>query len=250
MAIQSSDSSGGTVKPKNKNKNIVGLSTGPAFTAEERKRFGVSPTGAIDQRTATAIMLERRGKKMGGASQEDVTSAENDAYESTLRSLSSSKGAGGGGSAGYGSMLDALKKLSTMSQGGVNQSMDALTQTLQQQANPFANFQAQQTQTGPDLAGLLQSQGVSADPLQQYAASINAQNQGQATAFQNLAGTLAGLQQQGMQGAVTDVGQQRADLLNQLQGNVLGVGAKLMGSKAIDRNAVVRMLLASMQNRA
>lgn len=150
----------------------------------------------------------------------------------------------------YASMLNALKQLGARSQGAINQSMDALTQSLQAQTNPFAGFQAQQTQTTPELAGLLQSQGVSTDPLQQYASAINAQNQGQATAFQNLANTLGGMYQQGMQGAVTDVGQQRADLLNQLQGNILGTGAALMGRKNVDRNAIVKMLLAQLSGKA
>lgn len=170
-----------------------------------------------------------------------------------LKGLEGSQTAGQSGGPGkdpYASMLNALQKLSAQSQQGINQSMDALTQTLQGQTNPFANFQAQQTQTSPDLAGLLQSQGVSTNPLQQYAAAINAQNTGQATAFQNLADTLGAFQRQNMQGAVADVGQQRADLLNQLQGNILGTGAALMGKKNVDRDAIARMLLASLSGKA
>ena len=48
---------------------------------------------------------------------------------------------------------------------------------------------------------------------------------------------------------ISDVGQQRADLLNALQGNIFGTGAKLMGSKAPNRNAVVQMILQSLKNR-
>lgn len=243
MAIQST--TGGTTKPKKK--NVVPTSTGPAFTADERKRFGVSPTGAIDQRTASAIMNERRGTKLGGVSNDDITNAEQSSYDSTLKSLLPKAGGGG---ANYKSMLDALQKLASMSQRGINQSMDTLTSTLQAQKNPFADFKAQQTETTPGLEQLLQSQGVSTDPLQQYASAINAQNTGQATAFQNVADTLSGLNTTNQQGMISDVGQQRADLLNQLQGSVFGTGAKLMGKKAPDRNAIIQMLLQSMKNRA
>jgi hypothetical protein len=124
-----------------------------------------------------------------------------------------------------------------------------LTRTLQAQTNPFANFQAQNTQTTPELATLLQSQGVQQDPLRQYAAAINAQNTGQATAFQNIADTLGGFNTANQQGMIADAGQQRSDLLNQLQGSVFGTGARLMGKQAPNRNAIVQMLLQAMGNR-
>ena len=246
MAIESVTDEG-SVKPKKK-KNLVPTSTGPAFTEDERRRFGVSGTGGIDQRTAIAIMNERRGKKLGGIADSDITKAEQDAYNSTSSSLTPKTGAGGG--AGYASMLKALQQLSAMSQQGINDSMDSLTKTLQAQTNPFANFQAQQTQTTPGLEQLLQSQGVATDPLQQYASAINAQNTGQADAFNNIAKTLSGLNTTNQQGMIADVGQQRSDLLNQLQGNVFGTGARLMGKKAPDRNAIIQMILQSMKNRA
>jgi hypothetical protein len=158
------------------------------------------------------------------------------------------KGRGKGGSQ-YSNMLKALQQLSAMSQEGINSSMDSLTRTLQAQTNPFANFQAQNTQTTPELATLLQSQGVQQDPLRQYAAAINAQNTGQATAFQNIADTLGGFNTANQQGMIADAGQQRSDLLNQLQGSVFGTGARLMGKQAPNRNAIVQMLLQAMGNR-
>lgn len=157
---------------------------------------------------------------------------------------------GGGGGNQYANMLKALKQLAQMSQGTINTSMDDLTKTLQAQTNPFADFQAQQTQTTPELASLLQSQGVSQDPLQQYAAAINAQNQGQAKAFGNMTDVLSRLQTQGQQGMISDVGQQRADLLNALQGNIFGAGVGLMGKKTIPQNNIVQLLLAGLKNRA
>jgi hypothetical protein len=160
------------------------------------------------------------------------------------------RGGGGGGGNTYANMLKALQQLSQMSQQTINTSMDDLTKTLQAQTNPFAGFEAQNTQTTPELAGLLQSQGVSQDPLQQFAAAINAQNSGQAKAFGNLADTMGTIYTQGQQGMVTDVAQQRANLLNQLQGNIFGTGAQLMGKKSIPQNNIIQMLLASLKNRA
>lgn len=169
----------------------------------------------------------------------------------TLGRNSQSKGKGkGAGGDQYKAMLDALKKLSEMAQGTINTSMDSLNKRLEAQANPFANMQIANTQTTPDFASLLQSQGVSADPLKQYASAINTQNTGQADAFKNLVGTLGDFNVADQQGMISDVAQQRADLLNALQGNVMGLGSKLIGNKNVDRNAITQMLLAAMKNRA
>ena len=161
-------------------------------------------------------------------------------------------GRGGGGDGGnpYAKLLQALTGLGDYAAGNINSSMDALTSTLQAQANPFANFTAQQTQTTPELSQLLQSQGVSQDPLQQFATAINAQNQGQATAFQNQANIMRDIYGANQTGSIGDVSQQRASLLNQLQGNVLGSGAKLLGGtgkKALDSNTIAQMLLSAMK---
>lgn len=175
-----------------------------------------------------------------------------DTTDATNLGVSSQGKPGKGGTGGnqYKSMLDALKKLSEMSQGTINQSMNTLTERLQAQANPFANVQVANTQTAPDFAKLLQSQGVSTDPLQQFASAINAQNTGQADAFKNLVGTLSGFNQTNQEGMISDVAQQRADLLNALQGNVFGTGSKLIKNKNVDRNAITQMLLAAIKNRA
>jgi len=172
-----------------------------------------------------------------------------DPYNTGANSTPTPRGGGGGGNT-YANMLKALQQLSAMSQEGINSSMDSLTRTLQAQTNPFANFQAQQTQTTPELAALLQSQGVQQDPLQQYAAAINAQNTGQATAFQNLADTLGGFNTANQQGMIADAGQQRANLLNALQGNIMGAGVGLMGKKTIPQNNIIQLLLAGLKNRA
>jgi hypothetical protein len=171
-----------------------------------------------------------------------------DPYNTGANSTPLTKGNGGGNT--YANMLKALQQLSQMSQQTINTSMDDLTRTLQAQANPFANFQAQNTQTTPELAALLQSQGVQQDPLQQYAAAINAQNSGQAKAFGNMADVLSGIQTRGQEGMIADVGQQRANLLNALQGNIMGAGVGLMGKKTIPQNNIIQLLLAGLKNRA
>lgn len=217
------------------------------WTPEERKAFGVSATGNIDQRTANRILQQRRGVKLGGVTPGQIEQDEQSAYDKTMADLGN---AGGKGGAGYGKLFETLKQLGDYSAQGVNSSMDTLMKTLGEQKNPYAGFQAQQTATTPELSALLQSQGVSQDPLQQYAAAINAQNMGQANAFQNQANTNRDIYGAGQAGAINDVAAQRAQLMNSLQANTFGTGAALMGKKAPDRNAVMQMILAMMNKGA
>lgn len=213
------------------------------WTPQERKQYGVSGTGNIDQRTANAILRQRRAQKMGAPTEEEISQAGDKAYNSN-------PGAGGGGGKAtdpYAGLLKALRSLGDYSAGNINSSMDSLVSTLQEQKNPFADFKAQQTQTTPELSQLLQSQGVSQDPLQQFATAMNAQNQNQATAFQNQADIMSKIYGANQTGAISDVGQQRSDLLNQLQAGVFGSGAKLMGKKAPNRDAVMNMILQAMK---
>jgi hypothetical protein len=214
------------------------------WTDDERERYGFSGD-YVDSRTANAILRERRARdKYGAPTDEEIDTAETNAYNA-----GATTGAGSGKRGGdpYARLLATLRGLGDSAAGNINSSMDALTQTLQGQANPFADFKAQQTQTTPELSQLLQSQGVSQDPLQQFAAAINAQNQGQATAFQNQANTMRDIYGANQAGSISDVAQQRSDLMAQLQGNVFGTGAKLMGKQAPDRNAILQMILQSMK---
>jgi hypothetical protein len=216
------------------------------WTPQERKRFGVSATGNIDSRTANAILRERRGVKLGGVDQAGIDKAETDAYNKALAQIRGGS-TGGGTAGGYGNLLSTLRGLGDYAAGNINSSMDNLSTMLQGQSNPYSDFKAQQTQTTPELSQLLQSQGVSQDPLQQFATAMNAQNQNQATAFQNQADIMSKIYGANQAGSIGDVAQQRAGLLNQLQGNVFGTGASLMGKKAPDRNAVLQMILEAMK---
>lgn len=216
------------------------------WTPEERKRFGVGATGNIDSRTANAILRERRGVAMGGVDQSSIDKAEKDAYDKALAQLKGG-GSGGGTAGGYGQLLKTMKSLGDMSAGNINSSMDSLTSMLQGQANPYANFQAQNTSTTPELQQLLQSQGVDTNPLQQYATAINAQNTGQANAFQNQANTMRDIYGANQAGSIADTAMQRSNLLNQLQGNVFGTGSALMGKNAPDRNSILQMILEAMK---
>lgn len=213
-------------------------------TAQERLDFGVSGTGGIDQRTMNAILRQRRANAQGAPTQDEIDQAEEDAYGA---GASTGAGAGGKGGDPYAKLLSTLRGLGDYAAGNVNSSMDSLTRTLQAQKNPFADFKAQQTQTTPELSQLLQSQGVSQDPLQQFATAINTQNRGQADAFQNQADIMRDIYGANQAGSISDVGQQRSDLMAQLQGNVFDAGTKLMGKKAPDRNAVLQMILQAMK---
>jgi hypothetical protein len=194
-----------------------------------------------------AILRQRRAAAQGAPSKEEIDKAEKDAYNAGANTGGTGGAGGGKGGDPYARLLSTLRGLGDSAAGNINTSMDTLTQTLQAQTNPFADFKAQNTQTTPELAGLLQSQGVSQDPLQQFAATINAQNTGQADAFQNQANTMRDIYGANQQGAIADVGQQRNDLLSLLQGNVFGTGAKLMGKQAPDRNSILQMILQSMK---
>lgn len=181
-----------------------------------------------------------------GAAPQVPTVPELDAIRKKAAADAAAK-AGGGGGDPYANLLKALTGLGDYAAGNINDSMNTLASTLQGQANPFANYQAQSTTTTPELAQLLQSQGVSQDPLQQYAAAINAQNTGQASAFQNQANIMRDIYGASQAGSIADVGQQRADLLNQLQGNVLGAGKSLLGKNPANRNQVLQMILEAMK---
>jgi hypothetical protein len=215
------------------------------WTPDERKRFGVGASGNIDSRTANAILRERRGIAAGGIDQASIDKAEKDAYDKALAQLG--LGGGGGTAGGYGKLLSTMKSLGDMSAGNINSSMNNLSSMLQGQSNPYANYQAQSTTTTPELSQLLQSQGVDTNPLQQYASAINAQNTGQASAFQNQANTMRDIYGANQAGSIADTEMQRANLLNQLQGNIFGTGSALMGKKAPDRNSILQMILEAMK---
>mgnify|MGYP006268334963 CR=1 FL=1 len=159
-------------------------------------------------------------------------------------------GVGGAGSVSYKNMLNALKKLSEMSAGTINAGANSLNALLAQQVNPYAGMHVANTPVAPDLAGLLQSQGIDTTPLGQFAAALNTQNTAQADAYQNLINQMSSMYEANRLGQQQDVQANRNDLLNALQGNILGTGAALMGKKNVDRNAITNMLLAAMKNRA
>lgn len=146
----------------------------------------------------------------------------------------------------YDELTNQLNTMGQQAEGTVGSSMDQLQQFLQGQANPYTGFKAQQTQVSPALSGLLQSQGVSTDPLQQYAATINAENTGQATAFQNLANTLGSLYGAQQQGALTDVAQNRANLQSQLAASRMGMGSQINQQAMGQRNQLMELLLSAL----
>lgn len=139
----------------------------------------------------------------------------------------------------YDELTNQLNTMGQQAEGTVGSSMDQLKTFLQGQANPYANFQAQQTQVSPALSSLLQSQGVSTDPLQQYAATVNAQNAGQTTAFQNLANTLRDVYGAQQAGALQDVETNRANLLSQLGASRMGMGTQINQQAVTRRNELM-----------
>ena len=91
----------------------------------------------------------------------------------------------------------------------IDQAYGSLESLLRGQANPLADYQAQEAQVSGGLAELLGSQGVSNLPVQQLGAALQAQNTGQADAFQNLANVMRDLYGASQQGSLADVGRMR-----------------------------------------
>lgn len=125
----------------------------------------------------------------------------------------------------------------------INTAYENLISQLQSQTNPYANMQAVTTQATPELQQLLQSQGVSTDPLQQFATALNTQNQGQATAFQNLINTMSGIQSAGQTGMIDAARAQQANALAALEGQRAGYATQLESQAAGQQQNFMEMLL-------
>lgn len=146
----------------------------------------------------------------------------------------------------YEDLQSQLQGLYTDAGGQINTAMNALKSSLQAQANPYAGFQAQNVQATPQLSELLASQGVSANPLQQLAAATQAQNAGQASAFNNLVSSLGTIYGANQAGQISDVAAQRADLQNQLEQSRLGFGAQLNEKAMGQQQNLMTMLLTAL----
>jgi len=143
----------------------------------------------------------------------------------------------------YDDLTKQLNTLGGQAQSTINTSMDNLQSFLEAQTNPFANFQAAQTQVNPALDALLQSQGIESTPLQQYATAVNAQQGAQTNAFQNMVGTLSGMQDAMKSSRVGDVALNRANLQSNLASNQAGLGAGINQQALGQRNDLMAMLL-------
>lgn len=244
-----------------------------ALTSEERKRFGVGkgPVSSTEMARAQRAIKNKKETEAGGGTYvtgQDIFNAFTKGKKSAADSLGAGAGAGAGGSGpnaldrftrqlqamltggSYGKPYDDLQtnlaNLNQQASGTINSSMDALKTALQGQANPYANFQAQSTQVSPELSQLLASQGVPTTPLEQMAAATQAQNTGQATAFQNLVGSLGTIYGANQAGQISDVDAQRANLQNMLAQQAQGMGAQLAEKKQGRQSELLTMLLSSL----
>lgn len=113
----------------------------------------------------------------------------------------------------------------SQAEGQIGSAMDQLSSYLKaNQVNPYANFQVAGAPTGqaaitPEMRDLLATQGVSAQPLEQFAQATGQQNQAQADAFANIARIMAGTTAQANAARLADVEAQRAGALSGLAGN-------------------------------
>ena len=93
----------------------------------------------------------------------------------------------------------------------IDRAYGSLEALLRGQVNPYEGYQVQAAPQVAGLSELLGSQGVSNLPVQQLGAALQTQNQGQATAFQNLVNTLGQIYSTSQQGALADVGRMRTE---------------------------------------
>ena len=112
-----------------------------------------------------------------------------------------------------------LSRINTEAGTAINTSMDNLSTFLKNQANPYADLQAQNVDSSGQLSSFLQGQGTSDQATQDYAQVLNAQNAGSAGAFNNLAGVLRSISGANQTGALADVETQRAASGRQLVNN-------------------------------
>lgn len=275
MAIDSNTRyASGAVKPTVKKK--------PSTTADTwaRAQIGVgagplSSREMVNLKKATDVYNQTIAKGETPESTQsffDTTAkAEKSGYDAAVKALSANAGmgTGAGGSAGPSALDRYTQQLQAMLTGGsyrqpyeqlqsqlqnmygqaggqVNTAMDNLGSFLQGQANPYAGVKAQETQVTPALSELLQSQGVSQNPLQQLAAVTQAQNAGQASAFNNLVGSLSGIYGANQAGQIGDVAQQRADLQNQLTSSNLAYGAQIQNQASDQQQKLMTMLLTAL----
>lgn len=242
----------------------IGVGAGP-LSSTEMNRYKKT----MAKYSAATARGEKPKSQMDWFDQERT--AEETGYNEAVKKLQESiTGAGAGAGAGGPSALDRYtQQLQGMLTGGtyrkpfealqsqlqgmytnagtqVNTAMDDLNTFLKGQTNPYAGLQAQATQVTPALSELLQSQGVSTNPLQQLAAVTQAQNTGQANAFNNLMSTLSGVQAAGQAGQLADVAQQRADLQNQLAQSNLGYGAQIAEQGTDRQKELMTMLLTAL----
>lgn len=93
----------------------------------------------------------------------------------------------------------------------IDQAYNSLEALLRGQVNPYEGYQVQAAPQIGGLSELLASQGVSNQPVRELATAFQTQNQGQATAFQNLVNTLGQIYGTSQQGALADVGRMRTE---------------------------------------
>lgn len=104
--------------------------------------------------------------------------------------------------------------------------MDWLSKNM---TNPFANVQAQTGVVDPALAGLLEQQGVSGEPLQAEVAAAREAAQFGGGQFQNLLDVMSGLQASGLQSRQAEQGLANLFAQQALEANKAGYGQQLLG---------------------
>lgn len=147
-------------------------------------------------------------------------------------------------------LMDRLTSMVGSSRGNINTAYGDLSTYLNAQKNPYAGLQATQAPVSPELQQLLQSQNVGTDPVAQLATALNTQNQGQASAFQNLINSMSNVWTGERTGQVADVEAQRAQARNNLDNTWMAYEMQLRNKQNADKMKLMNALLSAISKGA
>jgi hypothetical protein len=125
----------------------------------------------------------------------------------------------------------------------INSAVDALRSVISSQENPYLNAQATVTQVDPQLEQFLQSQGVSTEPLAGYAATLQAERQARADAYNRLNESMRTNYETQRNAQTTGAEAMRTALLGALENSRTGYGAQIESQATQERKGLEQMLL-------
>jgi hypothetical protein len=125
----------------------------------------------------------------------------------------------------------------------INQSIDALRGLIESQQNPYAGLQAQVSEVSPQLAQLMESQGLSTDALGQFASVLGSQAQERGNAYNEMVARMASAEDAARQRMLAGAESQRTNLLAGLEGSRAGLASQIEAQAVGERNRLEELML-------